>query len=332
MRAQILEGGGTNAQSLSDVDSAIFALCLEREVHRPPAHHPAARLPSYSLERSRPPSTLVLDLALRDCFAPHRVFTPCPTAVARVHGWQAPVDDIAVSRCFLHGDGVDRWYDKSFQMLISANGKAALNFEHAWGDGVAVPSRQLCPTLPCTPYSRAPHLRTLLAAARNAAHHNSPPRLIHSSTFTITGASLLQRGLRHRRIVTCRRLARHARHAAHAAPFRADSERQGGGRSGQGDVWGDDRQHGPRCLSHRGAQLEAAQERPPLPRWSDADGLPAGPRSHARRTAPIDVRAHPPYFQLSPTCSPPTLCRLLGWLDSPRIPILHPPPPTPTQV
>ena len=45
---------------------------------------------------------------------------------------------IETSRCFLHGDGVDRWLDKSFSLLVSANGRAALNFEHAWGDGVAV--------------------------------------------------------------------------------------------------------------------------------------------------------------------------------------------------
>ena len=41
-------------------------------------------------------------------------------------------------RCFLHGTGTDRWLDKSFQLVVSANAKAAVNFEHAWGDGVAV--------------------------------------------------------------------------------------------------------------------------------------------------------------------------------------------------
>uniref|UniRef100_H2ZEX2 Choline/carnitine acyltransferase domain-containing protein n=1 Tax=Ciona savignyi TaxID=51511 RepID=H2ZEX2_CIOSA len=39
---------------------------------------------------------------------------------------------------FLHGDGASRWYDKSFTILVAGNGDAALNFEHAWGDGVAV--------------------------------------------------------------------------------------------------------------------------------------------------------------------------------------------------
>ena len=39
---------------------------------------------------------------------------------------------------FLHGSGVDRWFDKSFSLIVSSDGQAAINFEHAWGDGVAV--------------------------------------------------------------------------------------------------------------------------------------------------------------------------------------------------
>ena len=50
----------------------------------------------------------------------------------------APTEIPHVCRTFLHGDGVDRWLDKSFQLIVSANAKAAVNFEHAWGDGVAV--------------------------------------------------------------------------------------------------------------------------------------------------------------------------------------------------
>ncbi len=68
---------------------------------------------------------------------------------------------------FLHGSGTDRWLDKSFQLILASNGQVsvclcvrallraagsishhsfslhtntqtALNFEHSWGDGVAV--------------------------------------------------------------------------------------------------------------------------------------------------------------------------------------------------
>src|SRR2546430_2494767 len=31
-----------------------------------------------------------------------------------------------------------RWFDKSFQLIVDASATAAVNFEHAWGDGVAV--------------------------------------------------------------------------------------------------------------------------------------------------------------------------------------------------
>lgn len=31
-----------------------------------------------------------------------------------------------------------RWFDKSFQLIVSKQGTAAVNFEHSWGDGVAV--------------------------------------------------------------------------------------------------------------------------------------------------------------------------------------------------
>ncbi|XP_077986984.1 carnitine O-palmitoyltransferase 2, mitochondrial-like [Glandiceps talaboti] len=47
-------------------------------------------------------------------------------------------DPVKLTRAMLHGDGVNRWLDKSFQLIICKDGIASLNFEHAWGDGVAV--------------------------------------------------------------------------------------------------------------------------------------------------------------------------------------------------
>lgn len=51
------------------------------------------------------------------------------------HGVETLAD---VTRTFLHGDGSNRWFDKSFQLIVCKDGRAAVNFEHAWGDGVAV--------------------------------------------------------------------------------------------------------------------------------------------------------------------------------------------------
>uniref|UniRef100_A0A914EDP9 Choline/carnitine acyltransferase domain-containing protein n=1 Tax=Acrobeloides nanus TaxID=290746 RepID=A0A914EDP9_9BILA len=35
-------------------------------------------------------------------------------------------------------DGSNRWFDKCFQLIVDGNGLATINFEHSWGDGVAV--------------------------------------------------------------------------------------------------------------------------------------------------------------------------------------------------
>lgn len=47
-------------------------------------------------------------------------------------------DHIHTSHNMLHGDGCNRWYDKSFSIIMTKDGQAAINFEHSWGDGVAV--------------------------------------------------------------------------------------------------------------------------------------------------------------------------------------------------
>lgn len=31
-----------------------------------------------------------------------------------------------------------RWFDKSFSLIVASDGVAGINFEHSWGDGVAV--------------------------------------------------------------------------------------------------------------------------------------------------------------------------------------------------
>uniref|UniRef100_A0A3P8ULQ6 Carnitine O-palmitoyltransferase 2, mitochondrial n=1 Tax=Cynoglossus semilaevis TaxID=244447 RepID=A0A3P8ULQ6_CYNSE len=47
-------------------------------------------------------------------------------------------DHIHISHNMLHGNGCNRWYDKSFSIIMAKDGQAAINFEHSWGDGVAV--------------------------------------------------------------------------------------------------------------------------------------------------------------------------------------------------
>lgn len=31
-----------------------------------------------------------------------------------------------------------RWFDKCFQLIVDCRGNATINFEHSWGDGVAI--------------------------------------------------------------------------------------------------------------------------------------------------------------------------------------------------
>ncbi|KAL6440997.1 hypothetical protein ACFW04_003402 [Cataglyphis niger] len=41
-------------------------------------------------------------------------------------------------RTYLHSDGTNRWFDKSFSLIVSKDGYSGINFEHSWGDGVAI--------------------------------------------------------------------------------------------------------------------------------------------------------------------------------------------------
>ncbi|XP_038650305.1 carnitine O-palmitoyltransferase 2, mitochondrial isoform X2 [Scyliorhinus canicula] len=47
-------------------------------------------------------------------------------------------DHLELAHNMLHGNGLNRWFDKSFSIILTKDGNAAINFEHSWGDGVAV--------------------------------------------------------------------------------------------------------------------------------------------------------------------------------------------------
>ncbi|KAI9149713.1 Carnitine O-acetyltransferase mitochondrial [Blastocladiella emersonii ATCC 22665] len=54
----------------------------------------------------------------------------------------APVTREEVGRALWHGDGRNRWFDKSLQFIVFANGKAGFNGEHSMMD--ATPTGRLC--------------------------------------------------------------------------------------------------------------------------------------------------------------------------------------------
>ncbi|XP_031636280.1 carnitine O-palmitoyltransferase 2, mitochondrial [Contarinia nasturtii] len=48
---------------------------------------------------------------------------------------------VPIVQNMLHGDAnglINRWFDKSFSLIVCKDGNAGINFEHSWGDGVAV--------------------------------------------------------------------------------------------------------------------------------------------------------------------------------------------------
>jgi carnitine O-palmitoyltransferase 2 len=50
----------------------------------------------------------------------------------------SPETEEELFKTMLTGDGRNRWFDKSISLVFCANGRHSLNFEHSWGDGVAV--------------------------------------------------------------------------------------------------------------------------------------------------------------------------------------------------
>lgn len=47
-------------------------------------------------------------------------------------------DNNKVLKTYLHADGTNRWFDKSFSLIVSKDTYSGINFEHSWGDGVAI--------------------------------------------------------------------------------------------------------------------------------------------------------------------------------------------------
>ncbi|XP_028604024.1 carnitine O-palmitoyltransferase 2, mitochondrial-like [Podarcis muralis] len=50
----------------------------------------------------------------------------------------SPQNELELTHCFLHGYGFNRWFDKSFSLIVTSDGTAGINFEHSWGDGIAI--------------------------------------------------------------------------------------------------------------------------------------------------------------------------------------------------
>lgn len=49
-----------------------------------------------------------------------------------------PTSSTDVLKNGLVGEGYNRWFDKSFSLIVTKSGAASINWEHSWGDGVTI--------------------------------------------------------------------------------------------------------------------------------------------------------------------------------------------------
>ena len=54
----------------------------------------------------------------------------------------SPEDWSTQGHLLMHGDGANRWCDKSFTLVVFANARVGIHVEHSWGDA---------PTMVCVP-------------------------------------------------------------------------------------------------------------------------------------------------------------------------------------
>lgn len=94
------------------------------------------------------------DAHLLQLLAAHDVMLQAFVVVLDESSPENPVDTRveanAMARELLHGKGYDRWFDKSFTMIVFANGRMGFNCEHTWCDFVSIVSLHLT----TNPYSQ----------------------------------------------------------------------------------------------------------------------------------------------------------------------------------
>lgn len=113
-----------------------IAACLKAILQddRPPSEHPVGVLTTSERDHWARARAHLIDTGNRE------ILKKIDTAVFTVI-----LDDEVIGpdynklmEVYLHADGSNRWFDKSFSLIVSKDGYAGINFEHSWGDGVAV--------------------------------------------------------------------------------------------------------------------------------------------------------------------------------------------------
>lgn len=137
----VLRKGHFYAFDVLDANNAIrspkeIAACLKvvLEDNRPPNKYPVGILTTMDRDRWAQARSHLVETGNRE------VLKKIDTAVFAMilDDEVIGTDNNKLIRAYLHTDGTNRWFDKSFSLIVSKDGYGGINFEHSWGDGVAV--------------------------------------------------------------------------------------------------------------------------------------------------------------------------------------------------
>eukprot|EP00736_Rhodelphis_marinus_P014083 Rmarinus@m.24614 len=101
----VLSANQTNAETIRILNSALFMVCLDKQA------------PDVVLDSDDVSAKLAATQQEKEAMA---------------------TEAAALNKHMICGELSNRWYDKSFQVIVTHTGATGINAEHSWGDGVAV--------------------------------------------------------------------------------------------------------------------------------------------------------------------------------------------------
>ncbi|XP_011339899.1 carnitine O-palmitoyltransferase 2, mitochondrial isoform X2 [Ooceraea biroi] len=137
----VLRNGHFYAFDVLDADDSIrspkeIAACVKAilEDERPPNRHPVGVLTTSERDQWARARSHLIETGNQE------ILKKIDSAVFALilDDEEIGTDYNQLMRKYLHTDGTNRWFDKSFSLILSKDGYAGINFEHSWGDGVAM--------------------------------------------------------------------------------------------------------------------------------------------------------------------------------------------------
>ena len=147
---------GINRQSLGMIERAVFVLILDHEDHLGAVHLPVpGRWPNWEGTGVAGHRTGAARPRWRRALA-DTARVACLRSGRGTASW--PEDGFSgMARALFHGDGRNRWCDKSFNLIIFPNAKAGLHAEHSWADAPGAERAPAPSPLPRPRVTSTPH-------------------------------------------------------------------------------------------------------------------------------------------------------------------------------